>query len=232
MATTQTQRCVAFEGHRCIAAGEILEVARRVKEAIEQGMQSMVLIFDAVTSDPVEIDFRGSLQDVLERVRTQNPAGDTVASIQSGEGEAQAGSASTAEDIDPDTDIAPEAGEELPRGPGRPKLGVIAREVTLLPRHWEWLGSQPGGASATMRRLVETARRENRAGDEKRAAQDAAYKFMNAVAGNLPGFEEATRALFAWDRDRFHVLTEEWPADIRDHARTVAEGAFSDTGDQ
>jgi hypothetical protein len=212
METTQTQRCVAFEGHRCIAAGEILEVARRVKEAIEQGMQSMVLIFDAVTSDPVEIDFRGSLQDVLERVRQQYRAGEGAASSNSSVPDRNTGAIAGEEGGESDdSSDAPGTGDaqEFPRGPGRPKLGVIAREVTLLPRHWEWLGSQPGGASATMRRLVETARRENRAGDEKRAAQDAAYKFMNAVAGNLPGFEEATRALFAWDRDRFHALTEE-----------------------
>src|SRR4051794_18274604 len=29
--------------------------------------------------------------------------------------------------------------DDVPRGPGRPKLGVVAREVTLLPRHWQWL---------------------------------------------------------------------------------------------
>src|SRR6201990_2358311 len=90
---------------------------------------------------------------------------------------------------------APAASE--PRGRGRPKLGVVAREVTLLPRHWEWLSAQPGGASVSLRKLVEAARRANGASDRSRAARDAAYHFMSAMAGNLPDFEEASRALFA-----------------------------------
>src|ERR1700739_3037247 len=43
--------------------------------------------------------------------------------------------------------------------PGRPKLGVVAREVTLLPRHWDWLATQPGGGSVALRKLVGEARR-------------------------------------------------------------------------
>ena len=114
--------------------------------------------------------------------------------------------------------------EEI-RGPGRPKLGVVAREVTLLPRHWDWLAKQPGGASITLRKLVEDARRA-KAGDT-REAQERAYKFMSAMAGNLPNFEEAARALFAKDRPRFEALTAEWPADIRDYAYGLADGAFA-----
>ena len=90
-----------------------------------------------------------------------------------------------------------------PRGRGRPKLGVVAREVTLLPRHWEWLNTQPGGASVSLRKLVEAARRANGDKDRSRAARDAAYHFMSAMAGNLPHFEEASRALFADDRRQF-----------------------------
>lgn len=111
------------------------------------------------------------------------------------------------------------------RGPGRPKLGVTAREVTLLPRHWEWLGEQPGGASVALRKLVEAARR----GDGKaeiRAAQTTLNRFMSAMAGNLPGFEEAGRALFAGDRDGFERETRGWPEDIRDYARRLAAPAF------
>lgn len=115
---------------------------------------------------------------------------------------------------------------DAPRGPGRPKLGVVAREVTLLPRHWDWLAGQPGGASVTLRRLVEEARRAGEGRDRLRQAQEAAYRFMTAMAGDRPGFEEAARALFAPDRDRFAVLTEAWPADIRDHARRLAAAAF------
>jgi hypothetical protein len=115
------------------------------------------------------------------------------------------------------------AGE--PRGRGRPKLGVVAREVTLLPRHWEWLNAQPGGASVALRKLVEAARRSNGDTDRLRAARDAAYHFMSAMAGNLANFEEASRALFADDRRRFTSLIAAWPADVRDH---VVKLAYSD----
>ncbi|MGF6226632.1 hypothetical protein QFZ27_000587 [Inquilinus ginsengisoli] len=119
-----------------------------------------------------------------------------------------------------------ETQSDAPRGPGRPKLGVVAREVTLLPRHWDWLAGQPGGASVTLRRLVEEARRAGEGRDRLRQAQEAAYRFMAAMAGDRPGFEEAARALFAPDRDRFAALTEDWPVDIRDHARRLAAAAF------
>jgi hypothetical protein len=94
--------------------------------------------------------------------------------------------------------------------------------VTLLPRHWDWLGTQPGGASVALRKLVEEARRTNGAKDRRRAAQEAAYRFMSAMAGNLPGFEEATRALFASDRRRLSDLVAAWPADVRDYAIQLA----------
>jgi uncharacterized protein len=117
----------------------------------------------------------------------------------------------------------PAAFEEAPpRGRGRPKLGVVAREVTLLPRHWEWLTTQPGGASVTLRKLVETARRANGDKDRSRAARDAAYHFMSAMAGDLPGFEEASRALFADERRRFAALIAAWPGDVRDHIVRLA----------
>jgi hypothetical protein len=109
-----------------------------------------------------------------------------------------------------------------PRGRGRPKLGVVAREVTLLPRHWEWLNAQPGGASVALRKLVEAARRANGDKDHSRAARDAAYHFMSAMAGNLPNFEEASRALFADERRRFSSLIAAWPDDIRDHIVRLA----------
>ena len=115
-----------------------------------------------------------------------------------------------------------------PRGRGRPKLGVVAREVTLLPRHWEWLGAQPGGASVALRKLVEEARRSSSDRDRSRAAREAAYHFMSTMAGNLPGFEEASRALFADDRRRFGDLVAGWPGDIRDHTVKLA---FSDRAD-
>ena len=111
------------------------------------------------------------------------------------------------------------------KGPGRPKLGVVAREVTLLPRHWEWLGGQPGGASVTLRRLVEAARKSG-VGD-LRGVREGAYRFISAMAGDLPGFEEASRSLFRGDREGWLANTADWPADIRDHARTLAEPSFA-----
>jgi len=116
----------------------------------------------------------------------------------------------------------PEETPSGPRGRGRPKLGVVAREVTLLPRHWEWLGSQPGGASVALRKLVDEARRTRGDRDRIRTAQEAAYHFMSAIAGNLPGFEEAARAVFAHDRRRFVQLIAAWPEDLRDHAIKLA----------
>jgi hypothetical protein len=113
------------------------------------------------------------------------------------------------------------------RGPGRPKLGVVAREVTLLPRHWDWLSAQPGGASVTLRRLVDEARRVEGGKGRARAARDAAYHFMQTMAGDRAGFEEALRALYAGDRARFAKMIAPWPKDIRAHA---AQLAFGDKG--
>lgn len=108
------------------------------------------------------------------------------------------------------------------RGRGRPKLGVVAREVTLLPRHWDWLASQPGGASVALRKLVEQARRSSGDKDRRRATQEAAYRFMSSIASDFPGFEEAARALFAYDRRRFGELIAAWPEDVRDYAIKLA----------
>ena len=115
-----------------------------------------------------------------------------------------------------------------PRGPGRPKLGVVAREVTLLPRHWDWLAAQPGGASVALRKLVEEARKVAGGNDRRRVAQESAYRFMQAMAGDLPGYEDATRALFAGDVGRFEEQTAHWPEDIREHASLLAADAFHD----
>jgi len=105
--------------------------------------------------------------------------------------------------------------------PGRPRLGVTAREVTLLPGHWDWLGAQPGGASVTLRKLVDAARRRTHADDTTRRCQDRAYRFLSAVAGDLPGFEEATRALYAWDLARLREQTAGWPPDVRSHLQAM-----------
>ncbi|HXW18951.1 MAG TPA: DUF2239 family protein [Roseiarcus sp.] len=120
-------------------------------------------------------------------------------------------------------------GEENRRGPGRPKLGVVAREVTLLPRHWSWLAEQPGGASVALRKLVEEASRDRHGRDKRRRAQEATYRFLSAMAGDRPQFEEAARALFAGDEQRFGALVAIWPADIAEHARRLSGEAFART---
>jgi hypothetical protein len=127
-------------------------------------------------------------------------------------------------DLDPQWTLEEPAAGEL-RGRGRPKLGVVAREITLLPRHWDWLNTQPGGASVAIRKLIEEARRTSGDRDRRRAAQEAAYRFMSSIGGDLPGYEEALRALFAYDRRRFGELVAGWPEDVRDHAVALA---FSD----
>lgn len=109
------------------------------------------------------------------------------------------------------------------RSVGRPRLGVIAREVTLLPRHWDWLAQQSGGASATLRRLIDEARNANAAQDTVRAATEAAYRFMSEMAGDLPHFEDASRALFAHDRAAWEAHTQGWPADLRDYLQRLSE---------
>lgn len=115
----------------------------------------------------------------------------------------------------------PELGK---RGPGRPKLGVTAREVTLLPRHWDWLASQPGGASVTLRKLVEVQMKAGDGPDRARRAKEATYRFITTLAGDRPGYEEATRTLFAGDWTAFEATTAGWPHSVRDVAREMAEG--------
>jgi hypothetical protein len=120
--------------------------------------------------------------------------------------------------------LSPPPAPEPPAGRGRPKLGVVAREVTLLPRHWEWLGAQRGGASNALRRLIDEARKAEEGTGDARRAREAAYRFMSAIAGDLPGFEEASRALFAGNRDRFSEETAGWPRDIQAYIHEIAWG--------
>jgi len=120
---------------------------------------------------------------------------------------------------------SPQAAPPPRQGRGRPKLGVVAREVTLLPRHWDWLAAQPGGASAALRRLVEDARRTNEGADRERQARDAAYRVMSALAGDLPGFEEASRALFAGDLEKVNREATIWPSGIRDYVLRLASAS-------
>jgi hypothetical protein len=196
------RRCTAFVGVRRVAAGPLEHVALAVKSVIDDGELAPILIFDDATASPVDIDFRGTEGDVRAYVHR------TFVSA-------------------PKLKAEPAVSPEKPRGPGRPRLGVVAREVTLLPRHWDWLGIQPGGASAALRRLVDEARRANVEKDRVRLSQEAACRFMTAVAGNLPGYEDATRALFAGHALPFDDLIAAWPGDVRDYARTLAADALA-----
>lgn len=111
-------------------------------------------------------------------------------------------------------------------GPGRPKLGVVAREVSLLPRHWEWLATQSGGASATIRRLIDEAKKNSSAKDRVKAAQERTYRFMSVIAGDLPHYEEALRALYAKDKKKFKEEMSGWPRDIVEQAKKWADPVF------
>jgi hypothetical protein len=197
-----TSSCIAFLGERRIAEGDLRQVARALKAATDINPGQPVLIFDLQTSETIEIDLRGAVDEVLARLPHAADPED-------------AGSVAAPEDVPP-------------RGPGRPRLGVVAREVTLLPRHWDWLNAQPGGASVTIRKLVEQARIAQAGRDCVRRATDATYRFAQVMAGNLRDYEEAMRALFAGDRTRFEAMTESWPVSIRNHARRLAAPAFGE----
>ncbi|CAN7153734.1 DUF2239 family protein [Brevundimonas sp. LjRoot202] len=122
--------------------------------------------------------------------------------------------------------LGPASAQPEKRGPGRPKLGVTAKEVTLLPRHWDWLSAQPGGASVALRKLVEAQMRAGEGPERARRAREAAYRFMTAMAGDRPNYEEATRMLFAGDWTAFDAAVEGWPEGVRDVVRAMAEGAW------
>ena len=191
----------AFYGSQRLASGGLAQVATKVKEAINQGELETILIFDDLNGEIMEVDFRGTINDVLKGLEKPAATGDSP--------EAPAAR-------DPNT----------LRCPGRPRLGVVSREVTLLPRHWDWLNSQPGGASVALRKLVDEARHINSGRDRVRHSQEAAYRFMSAIAGNMPGYEEAIRALFAGNLGRFDDSVAPWPADIRTYALKLSEVAF------
>jgi hypothetical protein len=186
--------CIAFDGSTRIAQGPLAEVARAVKQALDAGAAGPLLVLDEHDSRTVEIDFRGSVDEVLAR-------------------------------------LAPSVAEPAARGPGRPRLGVVPREVTLLPRHWTWLGQQPGGASAALRRLVEKSIREGGARERARRAMESVDRFMRVMAGDAPGYEEASRAFYRADRQRFNALTAAWPKDVAEHLRQLAAIAWDERRD-
>jgi len=198
----------AFAGNRMVASGPLEGVVRTLKAIMREEPTEPVLVFDDATGRVVDLDLRGEPAEIAGRQQAGS----------AGEGMKRADGA---------------GGKPGPqgagaRGRGRPKLGVVAREVTLLPRHWDWLAAQPGGASQVLRRLVDEARRADGGKAAQRQAQEAAYKFMSAIAGDYPGFEEAARALFAGDAAAFARNMKGWPADVVAHARKLAALALPD----
>jgi hypothetical protein len=177
---TQPTYATVFAGDSLVTAGPLSDVTLFLAGSAR--LAHPVLVFDDATGKVIDLDLRGSTEEILARLEP------------------------------------PASGHELTRSVGRPRLGVVAREVTLLPQHWEWLGRQRGGASATLRRLVEGARKSGGVEDAQRVAEERTYKFIVALAGNLPGFEEASRALFAHDRAQFAARIAAWPVDVRDYA--------------
>jgi hypothetical protein len=194
--TTASTSFTAFEGHKRLLSGALPSVASAAKRALDVKAGGRLAIFDDNTGLEIELDLRGTETDVILRLTLIV---------------ADAGDAAD-----------PTATGTKPRGRGRPRLGVVAREVTLLPRHWEWLATQSGGASVALRKLVDSARRSNVDIDRRRAAHGAAYAFMSTMAGDLPGFEEAARALFAGDRERFAEQIAGWPRDVAVYATGLA----------
>jgi hypothetical protein len=192
--------CIGFAGPDCISTGDLLDVVREAKRVLAEDGSARILVFDAVSSEPIELDLRGTPEEAIAGLVAR--------------------SASQTDEASP----AAAAGQS--RAPGRPRLGVVSREVTLLPRHWEWLNEQPGGASVTLRKLVDAARRSTAGEGVVRRAREACYRFMSAMAGDEQGYEEALRALFSPDRERFEACTETWPPDVRDHARRLADASF------
>ena len=188
-----------FRDKRRIASGSLADAAIAFQQAMLADPSASVLIFDNLTGDTRDVDVRGTAADI----RARYPA-PTAAST-----------SATAPD-------AAEAADDAPKGRGRPKLGVVAREVTLLPRHWDWLAEQRGGASVALRKLIDEARRANAGRDMQRRAQERAYSFMSTMAGDLPQFEEASRALFAHDLNGLTERITEWPEDVRTHLMRLA----------
>ncbi|MFH0883534.1 MAG: DUF2239 family protein [bacterium] len=182
-----THSYTLFAGHRQLAHGALNAVVLRARKAMEEGKQERFALYDDATGRRLDVDLHGSEEDVIARL-AEHPQ------------------------------VPKEVSSTLQKsGPGRPRLGVVSREVSLLPRHWEWLSTQRGGASATIRRLVDEARRNENGRDIIRRTQEAVDRFLWDMAGDFPHFEEVTRALYARDLPRLTTLIEEWPDDVRDY---------------
>lgn len=198
-----------FAGHELLEAGDLLSVAIACKA---NASAQEIIVFETESGRPIDLDLRGSPAALARRF------GNAISAVDAGESDGTGGGGAGG------TDTAAR------RGRGRPRLGVVGREVTLLPRHWSWLDEQRGGASAALRRLVDGARRNLSGEDLIRQSQDRTHRFLTAIAGNLPGFEETTRALFNSDEARFKAETCGWPRDVRRFALEFAKDALRSGG--
>jgi uncharacterized protein len=210
-----TGTVTAFRGHDLLAAGALREVARVVWRAVKdaESHDGAVLVFDDTTGRVIDFEMRGDERAMLAHVDVMLRMSHAAVVHTS----AETGAEANGHSVDP-----------APRMRGRPRLGVVAREITLLPRHWEWLATQPGGASVALRKLVDAARRTSTDEDRSKVARDAAYRFMNAVAGDLSQFEEVIRALYRGDEERFRELIAEWPRDVAVYSAQLAFPAVMD----
>ncbi len=185
----------AFFGVRLALSAGLPALLLRVKTDLDQGELEPLLIFDDLTGTQIDFDLRGSAEEIVARLAS-HPCF-----------------------------AAPTSPAPVRMGPGRPRLGVVSREVSLLPRHWQWLEQQRGGMSVALRKLVDEARKHSGGSDVERHAIEAAGKFMWVMAGSLPNFEDASRALFAKDRPSLETLMRGWPGDIAQHVRNLLTGA-------
>ena len=205
MNLSPTRLCSAFKDKKLIAQGALVDVALTVKELLGDAAITALILNDA-TSEVIEVDFRGDSAAIVQRLNSRATASESTAQP---------------------SETQQPAARQKKGGRGRPKLGVVAREVTLLPKHWEWLNQQPGGASVALRLLVTHAQRDSQDKDKQRQAQTATYRFMTIMAGDLEEYEEALRALYAGDQPKFADLIGNWPNDIRSHTEKLAANAFA-----
>lgn len=109
---------------------------------------------------------------------------------------------------------------------GRPKLGVISREITLQQKHWNWLDQQSSSASAVIRKLIDKELNDPSSESNIMLAKQAIDHFMLAMLGNMPNYEEATRALYQGNKSHFLALIHNYPKDLKVYLELKAQTAF------
>lgn len=190
-------RCTAFSGVTRIASGELRHVAMKAKQAHDAHPGRLLRVFGDAGAALIELPLDLPAADLLRLIEQSEPSAEGVAAARPR------------------------------RRPGRPRLGVVPREVTLLPQHWDWLSVQPGGASLALRRLIDAARLADPSLDRRHAAQEATYRFLDTLSDCGPAFGDIARALYAGEAGRFESLLLRWPEDVREHALWLATDAFA-----